>query len=367
MGKKKNDAVKKKTPKKQTARIKELKRELKKLRSENAELAEKNENLLLAVDAFFDEAQNDVERDDVRFVGIVGRTRIYMHQDAQASLEDILEFAFWITLSAAMDGVRLPAIVIESQQGLRRQLDSEGNEEAEVDEETMLDILGLSDTVGSDNPVNFAHLVDDADIVCDSEEANYDDAVFVSETDSMPRIVALPEGMAIINAREHNFDASKPFVVLPIWPYGEVGGEAYDVTIDFAQELSADLSQLWLEWGADVEKFAHKIGVDLESAQAKLEVVQTLNTLLYELSGLSLDEARVVGLHKAHPELTQAEVGSYLGVSKYTVRRVISNLMLGWKRGSEKNGAPLARDMDACSKDEEQVANELKPEGEQEF
>lgn len=348
MGKKNKEAMKK-TAKKQEARIKELKRELKELRRKNAELRDEQTDLCEAIDVLMQESQDDLENTDVRFVGIVGRTRLYARECVQASLEDMLKFGFEMALYAATYGMRLPVVIIESETGLRTWLNSlEGTDDDDIDEETMLDILGFPSKT---NPDILEHCDDDADTVRNDDDAS--DECSDSVGQKAGRI--LPESMVMAGSRTGEDDKPKPFFALPVWRLGESGGEAYDATIAFSQELFADLSQLWLDGEIDVEAFAHKVGVDEESAQAELEVIQTLDTLFHELSGLSLNEARVVGLHKAHPELTQAEVGDYLGTSQYMIGRTVSGLVLGWKRFSTKKKEQSARDKDA---DEKHVEHE---------
>ena len=340
MGKKNKDTMKKKAAKKQEARIKDLKRELKELRRENTELRDEQTNLCEAIDVLMQESQDDLKNTDVRFVGIVGRTRLYARECVQASLEDMLKFGFEMALYAATYGMRLPVVIIESETGLRSWLNSlEGADDDGVDEETMLDILGFP---GKTNPDNIEHCEDDADTVQDDDAS---DECSDSVGQKAGRI--LPESMVMAGSRTGEDNKPQPFFALPVWRLGEVGGEAYDATIAFSQELFADFSQLWLDGEIDVEAFAHKVGIDEESAQAELEVIQTLDTLFHELSGLTLNEARVVGLHKAHPELTQAEVSDYLGTSQYMIGRTVSGLVLGWKRLSTKKKEQSTRNKDA--------------------
>ncbi len=53
---------------------------------------------------------------------------------------------------------------------------------------------------------------------------------------------------------------------------------------------------------------------------------------LPEACGITVDEARLLGLHKARPELTQGQLAQALGTSKAAVSKTIAGLSLAWKR-----------------------------------
>lgn len=54
--------------------------------------------------------------------------------------------------------------------------------------------------------------------------------------------------------------------------------------------------------------------------------------LLRALCGIGLNEARVVGLHKARPWLSQRQVAEAVGASEKRVSRTVADLHLAWRK-----------------------------------
>lgn len=60
---------------------------------------------------------------------------------------------------------------------------------------------------------------------------------------------------------------------------------------------------------------------------------------LRELCGLGVNEARVVGLHKERPWLSQREIAEAVGASEKRVSRTVADLHLAWRKEPRRKDA----------------------------
>lgn len=333
------------TMKELKARCKKLKRENKKLRAERDELAEEVVDLVDDLEILTGE-----DDEQYTFVGYIGDTKLCASKSVEFSMGDMDKLAMKLALLGSAIGVRFDTVAVEHDIAF-----SGWN---------IKEILDLLCEEPNDGDAHDGTNPEDSDAeTADADSVSADDSDDEAEESSLGLSRNFPADIAMIAIVDPEDDEKKLVFSMPVWRLQETEGVAVDVVRALTDEIKTLISQVWLSGEIDLEKAAQNFDGDEIHAACILEIVQTLDEIIRGVCGISLDEARVIGMHKAHPELTQAEVGAFLGANQHTVARTISDLVLGWKRVTTKKKAQAGRaDEDAEKAQVEQEARDAERE-----
>ena len=112
------------------------------------------------------------------------------------------------------------------------------------------------------------------------------------------------------------------------------------------EELARFLDGAWFDERGVPRREEHsdceRQGLELYSAECGAAL--WADELLRALCGVGLNEARVVGLHKARPWLSQRQVAEAVGASEKRVSRTVADLHLAWRKEPRPKDAARSSD-----------------------